>query len=46
VSTGEPELDPVIHAPRRLPIVASLATLGDGGSLSFSRLQHLLEPDM
>jgi len=39
----EPELDPVIHAPSRLRIVAALATLADGDSLSFSRLQHLLD---
>jgi DNA-binding MarR family transcriptional regulator len=36
-------LDPVIHAPSRLRIVAALATLADGDSLSFSRLQHLLD---
>jgi DNA-binding MarR family transcriptional regulator len=36
-------LDPVIHAPTRLRIVAALATLADGDSLSFSRLQHLLD---
>jgi DNA-binding transcriptional ArsR family regulator len=39
----EPELDPVIHAPSRLRIIAALATLADGDSLSFSRLQHLLD---
>ena len=39
----EPELDPVIHAPSRLRIVAALAILADGDSLSFSRLQHLLD---
>jgi DNA-binding transcriptional ArsR family regulator len=43
VSADEPELDPVIHAPTRLRIVASLATLADGDSLSFSRLQQLLD---
>jgi DNA-binding transcriptional ArsR family regulator len=37
------DLDPVIHAPSRLRIVAALATLADGDSLSFSRLQHLLD---
>jgi DNA-binding MarR family transcriptional regulator len=42
MSTDEPDLDPVIHAPSRLRIVASLATLADGDSLSFSRLQNLL----
>lgn len=43
MSGDEPELDPVIHAPSRLRIVAALATLPDGDSLSFSRLQHLLD---
>ncbi len=36
-------LDPVIHAPARLRIVATLAALPDGDSLSFTRLQHMLE---
>jgi DNA-binding transcriptional ArsR family regulator len=36
-------LDPVIHAPARLRIVATLAALPDGGSLSFTRLQSMLE---
>jgi len=35
-------LDPVIHAPARLRIVATLAALPDGGSLSFTRLQDML----
>ena len=35
-------LDPVIHAPARLRIVATLAALPDGASLSFTRLQELL----
>ena len=35
-------LDPVIHAPARLRIVATLAELPDGASLSFTRLQELL----
>ena len=35
-------LDPVIHAPVRLHIVVTLATLGDGDDLSFTRLQELL----
>ena len=35
-------LDPVIHAPARLRIVATLATLPDGASLSFTRLQDML----
>ena len=37
------ELDPVIHAPARLRIMATLAALADGDALSFSRLQQLLE---
>jgi DNA-binding transcriptional ArsR family regulator len=36
-------LDPVIHAPARLRIVATLAALPDGSSLSFTRLQDMLE---
>jgi DNA-binding MarR family transcriptional regulator len=35
-------LDPVIHAPARLPIVATLAALPDGGTLSFTRLQDMI----
>jgi len=37
------ELDPVIHAQARLRIVAALATLRDGESISFPRLQELLD---
>src|SRR5436190_129563 len=36
-------LDPVIHAPARLRILATLAALPDGASLSFTRLQDMLE---
>ena len=36
-------LDPVIHAPARLRIVATLAALPDGANLSFTRLQDMLE---
>ena len=36
-------LDPVIHAPARLRIVATLAALPEGASLSFTRLQDVLE---
>jgi len=36
-------LDPVIHAPARLRIVATLAGLSEGDSLSFTRLQDVLE---
>ena len=38
-----PELDPVIHAPARLRVVSSLATLPVGDRLAFPRLQELLE---
>ncbi len=36
------ELDPVIHAPARLRIVVTLAALGEGDNLSFTRLQDLI----
>ena len=36
-------LNPVIHAPVRLRILATLAALPDGSSLSFTRLQDMLE---
>jgi DNA-binding MarR family transcriptional regulator len=36
------ELDPLIHVPARLRIVATLATLPDGDTLSFTRLQDLI----
>ena len=36
-------LDPLIHVPTRLKIVATLAALPDGDGLSFTRLQDLLE---
>ncbi len=36
-------LDPVIHAPARLRIVATLAALPDGDTLSFTRLQEMLD---
>lgn len=36
------ELDPLIHAPARLRIVATLAALPAGDTLSFVRLQDLL----
>jgi DNA-binding MarR family transcriptional regulator len=39
---AEDELDPVIHAPARLRVVVTLATLKDGDNLSFTRLQELL----
>lgn len=37
------ELDPVIHAQSRLRITAALATLDVGESISFPRLQELLD---
>jgi DNA-binding MarR family transcriptional regulator len=36
------ELDPLIHVPTRLKIVATLAALRDGDTLSFTRLQDLI----
>ena len=36
------ELDPVIHAPARLRIMVTLATLAEGEDLSFTRLQDLI----
>jgi DNA-binding MarR family transcriptional regulator len=36
-------LDPVIHAPARLRIVATLAALADGDTVSFTRLQDILD---
>jgi DNA-binding MarR family transcriptional regulator len=35
-------LDPLIHAPARLQIMATLATLPDGDALSFTRLQDMI----
>lgn len=37
------ELDPVIHAPARLRIMVVLAELAPGDTLTFSRLQELLD---
>ncbi|MBW4041921.1 MAG: helix-turn-helix domain-containing protein [Acidobacteria bacterium] len=37
-----PPLDPTIHAPARLKIVATLAALPEGDALSFSRLQTMI----
>jgi len=39
---GAESLDPVIHVPARLRIVATLATLPAGDTLSFTRLQEML----
>jgi len=35
-------LDPLIHVPTRLKIVATLAALPDGDTLSFTRLQEMI----
>jgi len=35
-------LDPLIHAPARLQIMATLAALPDGDALSFTRLQDMI----
>jgi len=36
-------LDPLIHVPARLRIVVTLAALDDGDTLSFKRLQEILD---
>ena len=36
------ELDPLIHVPARLRIMATLAALPDGDTLSFTRLQDMI----
>ena len=36
------ELDPLIHVSARLKIVATLAALPDGDTLSFTRLQDMI----
>jgi DNA-binding MarR family transcriptional regulator len=35
-------LDPLIHVPTRLKIIATLAALPDGDTLSFTRLQDII----
>jgi DNA-binding MarR family transcriptional regulator len=35
-------LDPLIHAPARLQLMATLAALSDGDALSFTRLQDMI----
>jgi DNA-binding transcriptional ArsR family regulator len=35
-------LDPLIHVPARLRMVATLAALPDGDTLSFTRLQEMI----
>jgi DNA-binding MarR family transcriptional regulator len=43
MTTNAPNgLDPLIHVPTRLRIVATLAALPDGGTLSFTRLQDMI----
>jgi DNA-binding MarR family transcriptional regulator len=39
---SEDELDPVIHAPARLRLMVTLATLREGDNLSFTRLQEMI----
>ena len=36
------ELDPLIHVPTRLKIVATLAALPEGDALSFTRMQDMI----
>ncbi len=36
------ELDPLIHVAARLRIMATLAALGEGDALSFTRLQEMI----
>ncbi len=40
--TSQP-LDPLIHTPARLRILVTLAALDDGDTLSFTRLQQILD---
>ena len=40
--TTDDQLDPLIHAPARLRIMVTLAALGEGDALAFTRLQNLL----
>jgi DNA-binding MarR family transcriptional regulator len=39
---SDDQLDPLIHVPTRLKIVATLAALPDGDALSFTRLQDMI----
>jgi DNA-binding MarR family transcriptional regulator len=41
--TTDTTLDPLIHVPSRLRIVVTLAALNDGDTLSFTRLQDMLD---
>ncbi|MEP6854561.1 MAG: transcriptional regulator [Pedococcus sp.] len=40
---GTTELDPVIHVPARLRIVAALGALPDREAITFTRLQEILD---
>jgi DNA-binding MarR family transcriptional regulator len=42
IHSADDGLDPLIHVPTRLRIVATLAALPDGDALSFTRLQGML----
>ena|SRR6202453_2776879 len=42
ITAADDGLDPLIHVPTRLKIVATLAALPDGDTLSFTRLQDML----
>lgn len=37
------DLDPLIHVPARLRILATLAALHEGDTLSFTRLQEMID---
>ena len=39
---SDDDLDPAIHVPARLRIMVTLASLGEGDDLSFTRLQELI----
>jgi DNA-binding MarR family transcriptional regulator len=42
-ATASEPLDPLIHAPARLRILVTLAALNEGDTLSFTRLQKMLD---
>jgi DNA-binding MarR family transcriptional regulator len=42
MSDGTDTLDPLIHVPARLRIVATLAALPEGDAVSFTRLQDMI----
>lgn len=43
MSVSTEELDPLIHVPARLRIMATLATLLEGDAVSFTRLQTMID---